>query len=100
MYTPVQILNGRAWVIVDGAVLDVSSFAKRHPGGARLIMNAMGTDVTSEIMGEEASIGNSNMAFAPHPHTDVSGSGCTSSTERGDGEGLIVIIMPGRSRRS
>ncbi|CAM9506534.1 unnamed protein product, partial [Ascophyllum nodosum] len=46
-----QILNGRSWVVVDGAVLDVSSFAKRHPGGARLIMNILGTDVTSEIIG-------------------------------------------------
>lgn len=71
-YTPIQILNGRAWVIVDAAVIDVSSFAKRHPGGARLIMNSMGTDVTSEIIGEDASVGNSSMAFDPHPHTDVS----------------------------
>lgn len=67
-----QVLHGRSWIIVDGAILDVSTFAKRHPGGARLIINAMGTDITSEIMGEEASIGNSNMAFTPHPHTDVS----------------------------
>ncbi|CAM9317590.1 unnamed protein product, partial [Sphacelaria rigidula] len=66
-----KILNGRSWIIVDGAVLDVSTFAKRHPGGARLILNAMGTDVTSEIVGEEASIGNSNMAFFPHRHTDT-----------------------------
>ena len=67
-----QLLNGRSWVIVDGAVLDVSSFAKRHPGGARLIVNALGTDVTSEIAGKDASIGNFNMAFTPHAHTDVS----------------------------
>lgn len=68
----VQILNGRAWVIVDGAVLDVSSFSRRHPGGARLILNAMGTDVTAEIIGKDASIGNSSMTFAPHSHTSVS----------------------------
>ena len=67
-----QILNGRCWVIVDGAVLDVSTFAKRHPGGARIIINAMGTDVTAEFLGESASIGNSRSAFAPHAHTDVS----------------------------
>eukprot|EP00904_Undaria_pinnatifida_P011388 jgi/Undpi1/737/HiC_scaffold_10.g04201.m1 len=66
-----KVLHGRTWVIVDAAVIDVSSFVKRHPGGARLIMNAMGTDVTSEMIGEDASIGNSNMAFAPHPHTDT-----------------------------
>ena len=67
-----QILNGRSWVIVDGAILDVSSFARRHPGGARVIMNALGTDVTSGILGEDASIGNFKMGFAPHSHTDVS----------------------------
>lgn len=67
-----QILNGRSWVIVDGAVLDVSTFAKRHPGGARIIINAMGTDITAEILGESTSIGNSKSAFAPHTHTDVS----------------------------
>lgn len=68
-----QILNGRSWIVVDGAVLDVSTFAKRHPGGARLILNAMGTDATSEIMGEDASLGNANMtnAFSPHHHTEV-----------------------------
>ena len=57
---------------MDGAVLDVSSFAKRHPGGARLIMNILGTDVTSEIIGDVASIGNFNRAFTPHTHTNVS----------------------------
>lgn len=60
-------------MVVDGAVLDVSSFAKRHPGGARLIMNAMGTDMTSEIIGEDASVGgNSGMSFSPHSHSEVS----------------------------
>ena len=58
-------------MIVDGAVLDVSSFVKRHPGGARVLMNVMGTDVTSEIIGEEASIGNSGMAFDPYTHSAV-----------------------------
>lgn len=67
-----QILNGRLWVVVDGAVLDVSSFARRHPGGSRLITNAMGTDVTAEIIGKDDSIGNYGMAFSPHSHTSVS----------------------------
>lgn len=58
-------------MILDAAVLDVSSFAKKHPGGARLITNAMGTDVTSEIMGEEGSMGNTSMSFSPHRHTEV-----------------------------
>ena len=60
-------------MIVDGAVLDVGVFVKRHPGGARVLMNVMGTDVTSEIIGEDASMGNSGMTFNPHTHSDVSG---------------------------
>lgn len=28
-----QVLNGQSWVLVDGAILDVSEFAQRHPGG-------------------------------------------------------------------
>lgn len=56
-------------MIVDGAVLDVSTFAKRHPGGARIIISAMGTDITAEILGESTSVRNSR---ASHAHTDVS----------------------------
>ncbi|CAN0347478.1 unnamed protein product, partial [Scytosiphon promiscuus] len=37
--------------MVDDAVLDVSDFAQRHPGGKRLILNAVGTDVTQELFG-------------------------------------------------
>eukprot|EP00903_Cladosiphon_okamuranus_P012613 g11801.t1 len=66
-----KILNGRCWVIVDGAVLDVSTFAKRHPGGARIIINTMGTDITAEFLGESTSIGNPRSAFAPHAHTEA-----------------------------
>ncbi|CAN0478383.1 unnamed protein product, partial [Hapterophycus canaliculatus] len=36
---------------VDEAILDVSDFAQRHPGGRRLILNATGTDVTQELVG-------------------------------------------------
>ncbi|CAM9296462.1 unnamed protein product, partial [Choristocarpus tenellus] len=63
-----KVLNGRRWVIVDGAVLDVSRFAQRHPGGAKLILNMVGTDVTKEIMGETTSVGKSEL-FSPHEHT-------------------------------
>lgn len=28
-----KVLNGQSWVLVDGAILDVSEFAQRHPGG-------------------------------------------------------------------
>lgn len=65
-----KVLNGQEWVIVDGAILDVSSFARRHPGGARLILNAMGTDMTQELIGAEGSIGRA-ASFAPHVHSEV-----------------------------
>eukprot|EP00457_Paulinella_chromatophora_P006096 gb/GEZN01006114.1/.p1 GENE.gb/GEZN01006114.1/~~gb/GEZN01006114.1/.p1 ORF type:complete len:526 (+),score=70.54 gb/GEZN01006114.1/:34-1611(+) len=35
-----------AWVVVDGAVLDVSKFAKMHPAGAQIIVDVAGTDVS------------------------------------------------------
>lgn len=56
---------------MDGAILDVSTFCQRHPGGARVLVNALGTDITSELMGEELSIGMA-MSFSPHEHTEVS----------------------------
>lgn len=57
---------------MDGAILEVSTFVQRHPGGARLILNAIGTDITDELVGEEMSLGaTSGMAFSPHAHTEV-----------------------------
>lgn len=59
-------------MVVDGAVLDVSTFARRHPGGARLIRNALGTDVTEELLGADGSVGRARFtAFSPHTHTEV-----------------------------
>lgn len=55
---------------MDGAILDVSEFALRHPGGRRVILNGLGTDVTHELLGEELSVGHA-MSFSPHPHTEV-----------------------------
>ncbi|CAM9893563.1 unnamed protein product, partial [Hapterophycus canaliculatus] len=46
-----KVLHGQSWVLVDGAILDVKEFSHRHPGGARLILNALGTDVTHELLG-------------------------------------------------
>ncbi|CAM9836885.1 unnamed protein product, partial [Ectocarpus sp. 12 AP-2014] len=46
-----KVLNGQSWLFVDNAILDVSEFAARHPGGRRLILNALGTDVTAELLG-------------------------------------------------
>lgn len=59
-----------SWVIVDDAVLDVGNFSRRHPGGARVIVNALGTDISNELKGDDLSIG-SAMAFTPHKHSEV-----------------------------
>lgn len=50
--------------------MDVSEFSHRHPGGARLILNAVGTDVTHELLGEDSSAGHV-MSFNPHHHPPV-----------------------------
>ncbi|CBJ27734.1 peroxidase [Ectocarpus siliculosus] len=63
-----KVLSGQSWLMVDEAVLDVSDFAQRHPGGRRLILNALGTDVTQELIGQENSVGHA-MSFPPHVHT-------------------------------
>ena len=67
---PRKVLNGQSWVVVDGAILDVTNFSQRHPGGTRLIQNAVGTDVTHELLGESLSVGHA-MSFSPHIHPEV-----------------------------
>ncbi|CAM9873857.1 unnamed protein product [Ectocarpus sp. 6 AP-2014] len=64
-----KVLNGQSWLLVDGAILDVSEFAARHPGGRRLILNALGTDVTAELLDEEMSVGHA-MSFSPNVHSE------------------------------
>lgn len=56
---------------MDGAILDVSEFSHRHPGGARLILNAVGTDVTHELLGGDSSVGHAVLSFMPHVHPEV-----------------------------
>ncbi|CAN0507965.1 unnamed protein product, partial [Ectocarpus sp. 8 AP-2014] len=63
-----KVLSGQTWLVVDEAVLDVSDFAQRHPGGKRLIFNVLGTDVTMELLGQDNSVGHA-MSFPPHAHT-------------------------------
>ncbi len=42
---------GDCWVAVEGHVLDVSTFAELHPGGAALLVAAGGRDVSQEFFG-------------------------------------------------
>jgi cytochrome b involved in lipid metabolism len=45
-------LSGRALVVYDGGVFDVSSVVAGHPGGARLISDVAGEDVSRLFRGE------------------------------------------------
>lgn len=42
-----------AWVIVDGAVYDVTSFLESHPGGLSVTEEHLGTDVSRLIRSDE-----------------------------------------------
>ena len=42
------------WVIIDGNVYDLTSFASAHPGGQSRIENICGTDATSAFQGQHA----------------------------------------------
>ena len=42
-----------AWVIVDGAVYDVTSFLASHPGGLSITEEYLGTDVSRVIRSDE-----------------------------------------------
>ena len=66
----VQVLSGQSWVMIDECVVDVADFAQRHPGGRRLILNGLGTDVTQEILGKSLPMGPST-SFPPNVHSGV-----------------------------
>lgn len=90
-----KVHYGQNWVLVDGAILDVTDFAQRHPGGARLILNAVGTDITKELLGEEDSVGRV-MSFTPYRHPKVSSRtflGTPTSAPFDDGFPFIVSIL-------
>ena len=42
-------VKGDRWIIIEDLVYDVSRFAKRHPGGDRIINNCAGEDATVSI---------------------------------------------------
>lgn len=37
---------GDQWLLINGRVYDITSFAKRHPGGAKVISHFAGEDAT------------------------------------------------------
>jgi cytochrome b involved in lipid metabolism len=36
------------WIIIDGAVFNVSTFAQLHPGGSQILVELGGKDVTGK----------------------------------------------------
>jgi len=35
-----------AWIVIDGSIYDISNWAKKHPGGRKIISNYAGEDAT------------------------------------------------------
>jgi stearoyl-CoA desaturase (delta-9 desaturase) len=43
--------QGKAWILIEGIIYDVSEFNDEHPGGARFIKLAIGRDITTAFNG-------------------------------------------------
>ena len=54
------------WLVVDGLIYDITNFAKRHPGGARIISHYAGEDATVRSIISDAVTGT---CYAPLPLT-------------------------------
>lgn len=54
-YTPSQVAGHAArddcWVVVGGAVCDVTDYVQKHPGGAQLVFRHAGQDCTADFEG-------------------------------------------------
>lgn len=69
--------EGDLWIAINGCAYDVSAWAKRHPGGALVLLHAAGKDVTdafnayhpSWVSGKLASfrVGQMHPAMAKEP---------------------------------
>ena len=46
------VAEGKQWVLLDGFVLDVSLFARDHPGGASLLTGKVGGDIDELFKGK------------------------------------------------
>ena len=46
--------EGDCWIVIDGAVLDVSNYMKEHPGGSDLLKNESGPDKDATAAFEDA----------------------------------------------
>jgi len=55
-----RIKNGEKLVILDNMVIDISSYAYNHPGGAFLLEYNVGRDISKFFYGSYALDGNGN----------------------------------------
>mmetsp|Transcript_9035 Transcript_9035/g.27160 ORF Transcript_9035/g.27160 Transcript_9035/m.27160 type:complete len:344 (+) Transcript_9035:45-1076(+) len=53
-----------AWVVVDGVVYDVTLFLESHPGGAEVLKEHLGKDVTRLMNGEDPAGRHTHSVFA------------------------------------
>ncbi|KAJ3276165.1 hypothetical protein HDV01_005613 [Terramyces sp. JEL0728] len=51
-----RIENGENWIIIGSCVYDVAEFRFKHPGGMKLLDEAVGTDATRAFFGTVASL--------------------------------------------
>lgn len=55
--------EGDAWVVVNGSIYDVTSFASLHPGGKNFIMQHAGENITELMMQDDIHY-HSNAAYS------------------------------------
>ena len=46
---------GDCWIVVENAVVDLTSFISRHPGGASALTALCGTDATAAFQSQHGS---------------------------------------------
>jgi cytochrome b involved in lipid metabolism len=49
-------VEGDAWIIIDAEVYNISTFADLHPGGAQILYELAGKDVTGKLRERQGSI--------------------------------------------
>ena len=70
-----RVSAGEKLVILDNMVLDISSFAYNHPGGAFLLEYNVGRDISKFFYGSYALDGNNSLPGMPnqkHAHSNIS----------------------------
>lgn len=90
------------WVVLYGAVYDVTSFLPSHPGGSKIILQLAGTDATEEYdpihppgtleesLPPEAKLGEFDESTLPVEHQLVADNNASSKSESGKPQAVSV----------